>query len=273
MGSWSMVGGVSGIMLGSAVGALTSTVLSPTALDAWGWRLPFLVGLGVGLSGLYLRRHLPAAAPLADEASVPRSPVREAFRTQWRAILRVAGVSVLNAIGFYTVFVYAVTYMEQIVHVRAAEALDLNTLNMGILVLVMPVAGALSDRLGRKPVLLGSALGLLVLAWPLFWLIHHPAWSLMLLGQLGFAVLVGLYLGPIPAMAAEAFPARVRVSALAIGYNAAVGILGGITPMAITSLLAWSHNPLTPAYYLMGAAAVSLAVLISWPETARAPLP
>jgi MHS family proline/betaine transporter-like MFS transporter len=273
MGSWSMVGSVSGIMLGSAVGALTSTVLSPTALDAWGWRLPFLVGLGVGLSGLYLRRHLPAAAPFADEASVPRSPVREAYRTQWRAIRRVAGVSVLNAVGFYTVFVYTVTYMEQIVHVRAAEALDVNTLNMGILVLVMPAAGALSDRLGRKPVLLGSALGLLVLAWPLFWLIHHPAWSLMLLGQLGFAVLVGLYLGPIPAVTAEAFPARVRVSALAIGYNAAVGILGGITPMAITSLLAWSHNPLTPAYYLMGAAAVSLAVLISWSETARAPLP
>ena len=183
---------------GSAVGALTSTVLSPTALDAWGWRLPFLVGLGVGLSGLYLLPSPARGSARGGRAAVPRSPVREAFRTQWRAMLRVAGVSVLNATGFYTVFVYAVTYMEQIVHVRAAEALDLNTLNMGILVLVMPAAGALSDRLGRKPVLLGSALCLLVLAWPLFWLIHHPAWSLMLLGQFGFAVLVGLYLGRSP---------------------------------------------------------------------------
>jgi MHS family proline/betaine transporter-like MFS transporter len=80
-------------------------------------------------------------------------------------------------------FVYAVTYLEQIMRVRAAEALDLNTLSIGILLLLLPVAGALSDRVGRKPLLLGAALGVLALAWPLFWLMHHPVWSLMLLGQ------------------------------------------------------------------------------------------
>jgi MHS family proline/betaine transporter-like MFS transporter len=272
MGSWSTVGSVGGIMLGSGVGALSSTLLAPTALDAWGWRLPFLLGLVVGLSGLYVRRHLGHMPVPGEEAPPLTSPVREAFRTQWRLILRVAGLTVLNAVGFYTVFVYTVTYLEQVVGVRAA-ALDLNTLNMGAMLLTMLVAGAWSDCVGRKPLLYGSVLGTLALAWPLFWLMHHPVWSLMLLGQFGLAALLGLYLGVLCTALAEALPARLRVSILAIGFNLSMGLLGGVTPMAMTALLAWSHNPLAPAYGLMGAAAVTLAVLGSWPETAKAPLP
>jgi MHS family proline/betaine transporter-like MFS transporter len=168
--------------------------------------------------------------------------------------------------------VYAVTYTQQIVHVRAAEALDLNTLSLGVVLLTMVAAGALSDRVGRKPLLVGSALSTLALAWPLFWLMHQPVVRLMLVGALGLAVLIGLFGGGLPATMVEAFPARVRVSAVSVGYNLCLAVLGGTTPMAVTSLMAWSQDALAPAYYLMGAAAVSLAVLVSWPETARAPL-
>jgi MHS family proline/betaine transporter-like MFS transporter len=256
------------MLLGSAVGALTSTVFSAAAVDAWGWRVPFLLGLAVGLTGLYLRRqHLETPPPRGVEQP-PTAPVREAFRTQWRAMLRVAGLNVLYAVGFYMVAVYAVTYMQQIVHVRAAAALDLNTLSLGVLVLTMLAAGALSDRVGRKPLLVGSALGTLALAWPLFWLMHQPVVSLMLVGQLGFAVLVGLFSGGIPAAMVEALPARVRVSAVSLAYNLSLGVLGGTTPMAATYLIAWSHDALAPAYYLMGAAVVSLGVALCWRETA-----
>jgi hypothetical protein len=107
----------------------------------------------------------------------------------------------------------------------------------------------LSDRIGRKPLLLGTALGLLGLAWPLFWLMHHPAWGLTLVGQLGLAILLGLYAGAHPATMAEAFPAWVRVRGVSVAYNLSLGVLGGTTPIVITSVLAWSDNPLTPAYY------------------------
>jgi MHS family proline/betaine transporter-like MFS transporter len=187
-------------------------------------------------------------------------------------MLRVAGGNMLNAVGFYLVFVYVATYLRQIVDVRATEALDINTLNMGILLLVMPAAGALSDRLGRKPLLLGAALGTLVLAWPLFWLMHHPTFGMILIGQMGFAVLVGLFLGVIPATMVEAFPAGVRCSALAVGYNVCLGVIGGTTPMAVAYLIARSHDDLSPAFYLMGAAAISLGVVLGWRETAQAPL-
>jgi MFS transporter, MHS family, proline/betaine transporter len=95
----------------------------------------------------------------------------------------------------------------------------------------------------------------------------------MLLGQLGFAVLFGLFAGAIPATMAGTFPARVWVSGVSMAYNLAVGVLGGTTPMVVTYLLAWSHDAMAPASYLLGAAAISLGVLLHWRETAQAPLP
>ena len=272
MGSWGVFGSVAGILLGSAVGAILTSVLSQEAVYAWGWRVPFLLGLAVGFLGLYIRRRIPEVQVPGGNAQPNTSPVVEAFRTEWRAMLRVAGFNVLSAVGFYMIFVYVATYLRQIVHIKAAQALDINTINMVILLLLIPAAGALSDRVGRKPVLMGSALGTLLFAWPLFWLLHHPHFTVILLGQMGFAVLIGLFVGAGPATMVELFPARVRCSALSVGYNLCLGVLGGTTPLVVTYLIARSHDDLSPAFYLMAAAALSLAVILSLRETATVPL-
>jgi MHS family proline/betaine transporter-like MFS transporter len=120
--------------------------------------------------------------------------------------------------------------------------------------------------------LVGAAAGTLVLAWPLFWLMHHPSPGLAMVGQLGYAVLLGLFLGALPTTLVESLPARVRCSALSVGYNLCVGIVGGLTPMATAFLLARSHDDLSPAYFVMAAAAVSLAVATTLRETAGEPL-
>src|SRR5207244_3931991 len=209
-GSWSVFGAVGGILLGSAVGAALTGLLSEEAVAGWGWRLPFLAGLGVGLAGLYVRRNLPEAPAAPGRTG---SPVLEAFRVEWRVMLRLAGLNALNAVGFYLVFVYLVGYFSGVVGLPSAAAFDINTVNMLVLLLTLPLAGALSDRLGRRPVLLAAAGGALVLAWPLFWLLHHPHVVAALAGQMGLAVLLGLYLGVIPAAMVEATPSRVRCSA------------------------------------------------------------
>jgi len=265
-GCWSVWGAVAGILGGSAVGALVTNLLTADQVSAWGWRLPFLLGIGIGVTGLYLRR-----ANLGDDAvqeDRPKSPVVEAFRTEWRAILKIAGFNVVNATTFYMCFVYATTWLHETAHVSTAQALDINTLNMALILVLIPLVALLSDRVGRKPLLTAAMLGILLLSYPLFSLMHHDDVTMIFLGQLGFVVLMSLLSGVIPVTMVEMVAPRVRVSALSIGYNLCLAIFGGTTPMVAVFLIARTHDDLSPAFYLMATALVSLAVLFTIPETA-----
>ena len=178
--------------------------------------------------------------------------MREAFRTEWRAIPRVAGLNVLNAVGFYMVFVYVVTYLQQVVHVQAARALDINTINMVLLLLLVPVAGGLSDRIGRKPVLVGAASarscspGVLADAPP-----RRQADTRRPNGlcRVGWAVPWCR-----PSDDGRGVSGAGALRALSFGYNLCLGVLGGTTPLVTAYLITRSHNDLSPAFYLMAAA-------------------
>jgi len=270
-GSWGMFGAIGGILLGSGVGALVLAIFGSAAAESWAWRLPFLLGIVLGIAGLYLRRTLAADA-IAPAERPTRLPLVEAFSTEWRGIIRVFGLNIVQSVGFYLCFVYITTYLRQVDFISPSKALDINSASMVLLLLMMPLAGMLSDRLGRKPVLLVGAVGLLVLSWPLFWLMHHPATVVIMLGQAGFSLVLGLYLGALPAVVVEAFPRRVRCSAMSIAYNASIGLFGGTAPMVAVYLIQRSHNDLSPAFYLMAMAAVSLAAVLSLKETAWSPM-
>jgi MHS family proline/betaine transporter-like MFS transporter len=266
-GSWSGFGAVGGILLGSAVSALVTLTFSAEAVHRWAWRLPFLVGLFVGLAGLYVRRHITEVPKPAGPMKGP-SPVWEALRSEWRTILRIGLLNVINGVGFYIAFVFLVTYMQTISGLREAVALEINTLNMLVLLAMFPLAGWLSDHVGRKPLLIAGIGGLLVSAWPLFWMLSHPAVFWNFAGQLGFAIFIGLYGGALPVTMVEATPRAVRCSAISIGYNLCVGLLGGISPLVATWLIQRTHDDLTPAYYVMGAALISLVAAVELPKTA-----
>jgi MHS family proline/betaine transporter-like MFS transporter len=159
-----------------------------------------------------------------------------------------------------------------VVDVPAGLALRINTINMVLLLVVVLAGGALSDVVGRRPVLLGSALAVLLCAWPLFSLLHHPDFWAMLMGQAALALLLGPWLGTVPAAMAEAYPARVRCTALSVGYNLTLGIVGGTTPLVATWLISRTHDDLSPAFLLMAAAAVSVVVVLGLRETYHEPL-
>jgi MHS family proline/betaine transporter-like MFS transporter len=271
-GSWSTVGAVAGTLMGSAVGAAISTMFSVEAIEHWAWRVPFLLGLGVGLAGLYIRKHIPEPQSIPKSDVAKGSPVLEAFRTEWRAMVQISALNVLNAVGFYMAFVYVVTYLEKVARLPISEALDINTINMVILLGVLPLAGSLSDRIGRRPVLMASALAGVVFAWPLFWLIDHPEPLLAFLGQFGFALIIGGFCGVIPVTMVEAFPARLRCSAISIGYNLCLGVIGGTTPLVATWLIDSTGIALSPAYYMMVAAAISLATVMTLPHAGASSL-
>lgn len=270
--SASPLGATAGTLLGSAAGSLTSLVLTTEQINAWGWRVPFLAGIFVGLTGLLVRRHLPVAPPHHSDPSEAHSPIVEAFRSQWRNMAQVAGLNALLAVGFYLAFVYAVTFLENVVHIPTAAAFDINTLNMLALMVIIPTAGHLSDKVGRKPVLLAASVGGLLFAWPLLWLMHHHNLNAVFAGQLGLAIVVGLFSGVVPVTMAEALPARVRCTAMSVSYNLCVGVLGGTTPMIATYLIERTGNDLAPAFFLMAAAAISLATVTTLLETVDAPV-
>jgi MHS family proline/betaine transporter-like MFS transporter len=268
IGATACCGAVGGILLGSATGAILAAVLPGAALAAWGWRIPFILGLVVGLAGVALRRHLAETPP----PSTQRSPVRETVALHWPLLLRLAALSVFNACGFYLMFVYIVSWLQRVDAMPAATALEINTVSMVVLLPLMIGAGWLADRVGRRPVLL-AAPGLAVVGGlPLLWLMHHPDPALVLAGQIGFAVAVGGFLGVQPALMVEAVPLKVRCTAIALGYNVTLGVVGGLSPLVATWLVSRTGNVLSPALMVSAAAAISFAAVLRFKESYRAPL-
>ena len=266
LGSFAPFGACGGVLLGSAVGAAITTALDRASVNSWGWRIPFILGIVVGVFGLYLRRHLIEDGA-AERQFAAGSPVREALRTEWRTIARLIGVTAVGAVGFYLCFVYITTYLRQTDHISASKALDINTISMAALLLLLPLVGAVSDRLGRKPVLLAATAGTLVMAWPLFWMMHHTNSWVILLGQLGFAVLSACFWGAASTAMVELVPDRLRCTVLSFGYNLGMVVLGGLTPMVAVYTIKRSHADLSPAFLLMAAAAVSFVFVIGLRET------
>ena len=269
VGAMGCCGAVGGILLGSATGALLASVMSEQALESWGWRIPFILGLVVGIAGVVLRRHVQEVPGPAKKES---SPLLETVRNHGPLLARLAALSVFNSAGFYLMFVYIVSWLQFADGIAPARALEINSVSMIVLLPVMVLMSWLSDRYGRRPIMLAAAGLGFVGALPFFWLMHQPAPAVILIGQLGFVLSVGTFIGAQPALMVEAVPAEIRCTAIALGYNVTLGIVGGLSPLAATWLVHRTANNYSPAFMIMAAAAVSFLAILRFDETYRAKL-
>jgi MFS transporter, MHS family, proline/betaine transporter len=269
MGSVAAFGCATGTLLGSAVGAAFAASMSTAALEAWGWRIPFLLGLVVGIAGYMLRRHV--LEPGVAEKRM-RAPIVETLQNHRRVVAAFAGLSVFSAVTFYVGFVYMVSWLQTADGIPPSRSLEINTCSMVVSLPVLIAAGWLSDRVGRKPLMLLASMGGLIGALPLFWLLNHPSELLAQLGQLGLVVLMGLYGGALPATLVEAAPPTVRCTAVALGYNLCLGVFGGLSPLVATWLVERTGDEIAPAFLIMASAAVTFVTLFYFRETYRAPL-
>lgn len=255
---WGMWGATAGILLGSTIGAMITGWLSEEQLMSWGWRVPFLFGSVVAITGYLIRRNLHATIPVGSS----KTPVKDTFgRYRWN-VLKVALLNIGFGVSFYTAFVYAVTYIKNIDKLSESVALDLNTTSMVILLVLIPLSSWLSDRFGRKPLMISGLVILTFGAVPLFHLLHSTDTLTIFMAELGFVFAIALFAGGLVVANVELIPNAVRCTGLAFAYNASIGFFGGTTPMISTWLISSTGNPIAPAYWVAGSAAVSLLTVI-----------
>ena len=270
--AWS---GVVGFLIGSVTVTLLQAGLSAEAMDSYGWRIPFLIAAPLGLVGLYIRLKLddtPEFTELSNSDDVADSPLREAVQEAWPAILRVIGLFVLFNVGYYVVFTFLPTYFINNLEFSKSQAFtSVTAASVVAIVLILPFA-ALSDRIGRRPLLLGAAIGFVVLSYPLFLLMTSGSVGAAITGHCLLAVLESIFVSTAVTAGVEMFTTRVRYSGFSIGYNLCVALFGGTTPYVVTWLTDRTGNILAPAIYLTSAAVISLATVLTIKETARQPL-
>jgi len=269
-GAIAVCGNCGGILLGSMTGSVIASALSTAAIEHWGWRIPFNIGLLVGLVGYFLRRHLHVAPA---EAKAARAPLVETLSDHRPLLLWLAGLTVFGSVGFYLMFLYVVSWLQFVDGIAPAHALEINSLSMAALIPVMLATGWLSDHVGRKPLLLLALMFGLFGAFPLLRMMHHTSPTMILAGQLGFSLILGMFWGTIPSAMVEAVPAKVRCSALALGFNVTAGIVGGLTPLVAVWLVHRTEDDFSPAYMIMAAAAISLLAMVFYREPYRSEVP
>ena len=269
---WSVV---VGFLLGSLTVTGLETLLSESAMSSYGWRIPFLIAGVLGVVGLYIRLRLgdtPEFETLREKGEVAESPLKEALTTSWRPILQIVGLVVIHNVGFYIVFTYLPTYFTKTLEFTKTNAFVSITIASVVAIILIPPLGALSDRIGRKPLLITGAVGFAVFAYPLFMLLNTGSLVAAIAAHAGLAAIESVFVSASLAAGAELFATRVRSSGYSIGYNVSVAIFGGTAPYVATWLVARTGNELAPAYYVIAAAIITLATVMTMRETAAQPL-
>jgi MHS family proline/betaine transporter-like MFS transporter len=274
-GSWQQFSIVVGLLVGSVMGGLLGVVLSEDALNAWGWRIPFILGMVVALVGLYLRLRVedtPAFRVIEEKDEVTDAPVKESFTAHGGESLTAIGFTVAWTVAYYILLTYMPTFVSETLGLPLSQALLSNAIGLVALGALIPFTAALSDRIGRKPLLIGFSALIALLTYPLFLLASTKVLVLIVVAQVVFGVIISLFSGPGPAALVEMFPTNVRYSALGVSYNLAVAAFGGTAPLIATYLISRTGSNLAPGIYLIVAAVITLVVVSRMKETYREPL-
>ncbi|MGE0215236.1 MFS transporter [Mycolicibacterium sp.] len=269
---WSVV---VGFLLGSLTVTGLEALLPENAMNDYGWRIPFLIAGVLGVVGLYIRlrlRDTPEFESLRDAGEVSSSPLKEAVTTSWRPILQIIGLVVVHNVGFYVVYTFLPSYFTKTLEFTKTDAFLSITVASLIGIVLIPPLGALSDRIGRKPLLLAGSIGFAVFAYPLFLLLNTGSLAAAIIAHAALSAIESVFVSASLAAGAELFATRVRSSGYSIGYNVSVAVFGGTAPYVATWLVARTGNDLAPAFYVIAAAIVTLLTVLTMRETARRPL-
>lgn len=261
-----------GALLAAGVSALTVAWLSPADLDGWGWRIPFFVGAGLAASvgiARAMMQESPDFARQQEAGTVPREPLRHALTHHRGGIARSFAISALGSITYYVGITYVPVFLTATGALGEGQALQLSTLAAVAVILVTPVMGWLSDRIGRRRTLLGLAALCALLPVTMFALMATGSFARALLGAITLAMVAGGVSAVGAVATAEQFPGEGRLSGLALGTTLATAIFGGATPYMAQRLIEGTGSPLVPGIMIAVVALAVLPVLLRLPEAGR----
>lgn len=272
--SWQSASQQVAVMFAALIGVALHSLLSPLKMTLWGWRIPLLLGCAI-VPVLFILRH---SLQETDEfaARKRRPSTKEIFRaltSRWGVVLTGMMMVTMTTVSFYMITAYTPTFGQSVLHLASVQTLVV-TLCIGASNLFwLPLMGSLSDRTGRRPLLIGCTCLMLLTAYPvMLWLVHEPSFTRLLLVELWFSFLYGSYNGAMVVFLTEMMPVSVRTSGFALAYSLATAIFGGFTPALSTYLIHVTGNRAVPGLWLSAAAACGLvAAMIAKPDAESVP--
>jgi len=261
MGSWQVASQGLGVMLGALVSSILIMSLPAEALDSWGWRIPFVLGMVIAPVGMYIRRRLHETHAEADSVSGQserRAKIRILFTDHWRELIKASLLFLSCTVGIYIVAFYLPTFASKELKLPVYVGIWAGVVFGIVNFVVAPFAGWLADLKGRKPLILWSRFALLVLLFPAFgWLIDAPSPTRLYLVVCVLSVFLTSQFPALLVMLTEIFPRHVRATGLSVVYSTVVAVFSGFSPFVLTWLVHESGNRMAPAWYLLGITIVS----------------
>jgi MHS family proline/betaine transporter-like MFS transporter len=260
----------------SGLGALTSAVLTQEQLETWGWRPLLLIAAPLGLIALYLRLRVeetPRYKYVERQSKQAQAPLREVWKSHKWTLLKALCAIVAWTAGGYATVQYLPTYLSEEVHMSLTAALLASLAGNVLYAVSAPMMGALSDRIGRKPVMIGGAVGLLLFAYPGYLMLGLRSVAVVVLVGALFGLGLGAISGPATAYMAELVPTRVRYTGLALPFALSVAIFGGTAPFVLTWLISLTGSTVfAPGLYMTMLALISTVAVLRSKESAGQPL-
>ena len=256
------------VLAANGVAALTIASFSSADLKEWGWRVPFLIGALMSLYGLYIRSGLPETPLFLETArgtGVEKRPILQVIREFPKEALYVFSIQI-TTVFFYLWTVYLPTYANLAGGLPLKEGFLGGTIGLAAFCITLPIAGYLSDKIGRKPLLLATSIGFLVLAYPMLAALRGGGFASFVIVACAGCVLIALLDAVMPAVLCELFPTRVRASGVGLPYAISSAVFGGTAPLVATGLISAGYV-MGPAFYVMTLATLCTAVFFCMPET------
>jgi metabolite-proton symporter len=260
------------VMFAAVIGIALTSTLSNSQMTRWGWRIPLLIGCSL-LPWLFLmRRSLDETAEFLNRPRHPKpTEIMRSLASNWKLVLLGMMLSTMTTVCFYLVTTYTPTFGSTVLHLPPQSTLIVTLCVGACNLLVLPLSGALSDRIGRRPILIGCTVAALVTAYPaLLWLVSAPSFGRLLGVELWLAAMYAGYNGAMAVYLTEIMPVEMRISGFSLAYSLATALFGGFTPAICTYLIRVTGNRAVPGLWMSFAAICGLSAALTLSFSAAA---